>query len=120
MFLLKAVREGEKETFLNLKSYPEALLQIIDAAPECRVVILDPIKAYSGGVNVNDESEVRDFLKPITDILEERQVTLIAMLHNNKNEGIGAIHRIAGSGAWVQVARSVWHVIEDKEDSTRR
>jgi len=82
------------------------------------VVILDPISSFLGGKDTNSESVVRpalEFLK----LLENQKVTSLLIRHTNKGETQTNFDKVAGSGAWVQVVRSLLLVAKDSEERNK-
>ena len=82
------------------------------------VVILDPISSFLGGKDTNSESVVRpalEFLKS----LESLKVTSLLIRHTNKGETQNNFDKVAGSGAWVQVVRSLLLVAKDSEERNK-
>ena len=82
------------------------------------VVILDPISSFLGGKDTNSESVVRpalEFLKS----LESLKVTSLLIRHTNKGETQTNFDKVAGSGAWVQVVRSLLLVAKDSEERNK-
>ena len=82
------------------------------------VVILDPISSFLGGKDTNSESVVRpalEFLKS----LENIKVTSLLIRHTNKGETQTNFDKVAGSGAWVQVVRSLLLVAKDSEERNK-
>jgi hypothetical protein len=95
------------------------LEETIDAIGDVALVIIDPITAYMGvgQVSLNSQSDVRGFLKPISDMSSRCNVAVVAVAHLNKNtSGSSAQNAISGSGAQVAASRSAMIVIPDKDD----
>jgi hypothetical protein len=55
-----------------------------------------------------DEQEVRATLSPLQEIAQGLDVAIIGVMHLNKKEGLSAIHRVGGAGAFIGVARASW------------
>ena len=100
----------------DLKALEEAIKQ----TPNCRLVIVDPITAYCGGVDSHKNAEVRGLFAPLSDLAERHGVAILAVTHLNKSTGGSAIYRTMGSVAYTAAARTVWCVIKDKDDPQRR
>lgn len=89
--------------------------------PQIRLIVVDPIAAFTSGMkNPFDAGEVRGAMAPVIDLLSRHNVAMVALMHLNKAEGMSALNRFSGSGAWTQVARSVWFIDRDQEESMRR
>ena len=87
-----------------------------------RVLIADPIPAYLGrGVNDNRNSDLRAILEPFVDLLDELGVALIGVTHLNKStDHKTPTHKILGSVAYANLARTVHCTYRDPEDTERR
>jgi putative DNA primase/helicase len=96
------------------------LCQELDRRPETRLIIIDPVTAYLGGGNGNNNAEVRSLLTPLSQLAQERQVAVVAITHLNKNSGGKAMYRAMGSLAFVAAARAAWGVVRDPHDAERR
>jgi archaellum biogenesis ATPase FlaH len=63
-------------------------------------VVIDPLSSFVGrGFNLNDEVEARRFLKHLTDVCKETNVTFTACRHLNKREDASPGKRAMGSTA---------------------
>lgn len=87
-----------------------------------RVLIADPVPAYLGrGVNDHRNNEVRAVLEPFVDLLDELGVALIAITHLNKStDQKTPTHKILGSVAYANLARTVHCTYRDPDDAERR
>lgn len=87
-----------------------------------RVLVADPLPAYLGrGVNDHRNNEVRAVLEPFVDLLDELGVALIAITHLNKStDQKTPTHKILGSVAYSNLARTVHCTYRDPEDAERR
>jgi hypothetical protein len=86
----------------------------------CRLVVIDPVTAYLGGVDSHKNAEIRGLLAPLGAIAERHRVAMVAVTHLNKSGGGPAIYRAMGSLAFAAAARAAWAVSKDKDDSRRR
>jgi hypothetical protein len=105
---------------LNVHTDIGPIKGFLDNHPDCRAIFLDPITEYVGDINLNSTSEVRHALGPLIQLAADRDFTLIGIGHLNKRQDLSSIYRTAGSGGFVQQARSVWRVFEDKDDPETR
>ena len=77
-----------------------------------RVVFVDPLGDWWGAHDSHKEQEARAALQPLLALCHELGVTVVLVLHNNKNlEAVGA-KKISGSAAIVHVARHVLQCLE--------
>lgn len=81
------------------------------------VVILDPIQAYIGSVNMNAAVEVRNALKPLKILAEKYNCAIILIMHLNKNNDSNkATNRVMGSVDFTSACRSVILVAKNPDD----
>ena len=97
-----------------------ALESTIEGTPGCRLVVIDPITAYLGGVDSHKNAELRGLLAPLSDLAGRHRVAVVTVTHLNKNAGGPAIYRSMGSLAFTAAARAVWAVTKDQDDPRRR
>lgn len=74
-----------------------------------RLLILDPIKATTGGMDTDRERGVRPLLGGLAALAQGHGVTTVAATHFKKGAGAEefAAWKVSGSPAWTQVPRSV-------------
>jgi putative DNA primase/helicase len=120
VLICSGVRVGESHRGLDLNYHLEALERFLDDVPDTRLVALDPVTAYLGQTNANSNAEVRATLGPLADLAARRKVTIIGINHHNKRQDLSYMYRGLGSTGFVAQARSVWAVIEDKDDPETR
>lgn len=106
--------------FFDLKRCMPALEDAVEKTGDVRLIILDPIAAYMGDINSNDNAEVRGVLSPLADFAAKHRIAVLGIHHLNKNTNVEAAYRIMGSVAFVAASRTVWYVLVDKEDEERR
>lgn len=114
--ILTGVRDGQQRKGFDLNQHLQALERVLDAMPDLRLLILDPITAYMGKTNSNSNAEVRVTLDPVTELAARRKITIMGVNHHNKRQDLNYIYRGLGSMGFVGVARSSWAVVVDKED----
>lgn len=86
----------------------------------CKLVVIDPVSAYTGKIDSHNNSEVRGMLAPLAKLAEARRVCVLMVHHLNKGQGQGALHRVMGSVAWGAAARVVLSFSKDQDDPARR
>jgi putative DNA primase/helicase len=87
---------------------------------DVRLVIIDPITAYLGGVDTHRNSDVRGVLGMVAEMAARRGVAVVAISHWNKS-GVGtAVNRVTGSGAFTAAVRAAFMVAKDPDDDERR
>lgn len=92
-----------------------AALEMID---DCRMIVFDPLPDYIAA-DENKSAEVRAALVPLARLAQERNVAVVAVLHQNKKNDLTTVQRIAGSGAFVQIARVVLAIGIHPEDASK-
>ena len=107
---------GTSEMF-NIQTYLDCLNSHLDDMPDCRLMVFDPITAYLGKCDANDNAQVRSVLLGLQDLAARRKITIIGISHLSKKVDIGVIHRVLGSTGFVAAARSVWAVAIEKDDT---
>ncbi len=120
VLVCSGVHAGEKHGGFDLSQHAEALEQFLDDMSDLRLIVLDPVTAYLGQTNANSNAEVRNVLSPLAELAARRQVTIIGVNHHNKRQDLSFMYRGLGSTGFVAQARSVWVVIEDKDDPETR
>lgn len=84
------------------------------------LVILDAAKSVmSSKLNDNSDTDVRQYLEPMSGIATRTGVTFVGLGHHtSKKESLDPGKLLMGSAAWSQVPRSVLAIVEDKERGT--
>ena len=95
------------------------LAYLLDAHPDCRLIVIDPVSAYLGGASEFSNAQVQDVLTPLAQLAHVRNIAVVLVAHLRKKPGV-ALHRTAGSLAFVSVARSAWTIVKDPENANRR
>lgn len=123
---IKAIREFDTETdqvtarSLSLRKDLAHIDAELDALPNCRLLIIDPISAYLDGTDSHNNADVRGLLAPLADLASKHQVAVIAVTHLNKGGSSSPLYRAMGSLAFVAAARAVFGVAKDEENPARR
>lgn len=88
----------------------------LDTVTDCRLVVFDPLPDYLAA-DENSSREVRAALMPLARLAQERNIAVVAVLHQNKKNDLTTVQRIAGSGAFVQIARIVLAIGTHPDDA---
>jgi putative DNA primase/helicase len=91
------------------------LRNLLEAMPDCRLVVIDPINAYLGSSN----ADVQALLYTLTTIARERDVAVLIVSQLRKKDG-AAVYRAMGSVAFVAAARASWAICKDPENDRKR
>ncbi|MCB9845306.1 MAG: AAA family ATPase [Phycisphaeraceae bacterium] len=97
-----------------------ALDAAVESVGDCRLVVIDPVTAYLGGVDSHKNAEIRGLLAPLGELAMRHRVAVVAVTHLNKAGGGPAIYRAMGSLAFAAAARAAWAVSKDRADPMRR
>jgi len=98
----------------------DMLRSTLDNAPNPKLVIVDPYTAYMGKSDSNSNTEVRSFLRPLSETAVDYNISVLGITHLNKNQDLSAEFRILGSVGQQNAARMVWLVALDPDDLDRR
>ncbi len=85
-----------------------------------KLLIIDTLSAYMGGVDTHRDADVRRVLSPLADLARETNVTILGLRHLNKDESGRAIYRGQASIGFTAQARAVWMVVRDPDDDEHR
>lgn len=127
-------RTGAQAAF-SLATDIDALAKILDARPDVKLVVIDPITSYvfsksvtgrERAIDTHNAAELRSVIDPLVHQIAHRyRVTILGITHFMKDSGRSLLHRIMGSAAWAQAARAALacvehpdNVAEDDEDAT--
>jgi putative DNA primase/helicase len=108
------------ERAVNLADDLPALSAAIRATPGCRLVVIDPVSAYTGKVDSHVNAETRGLLAPLANLASDLGVAVVLVTHLNKSAGGKALYRAIGSIAFAAAARAAFAVAKDRDDPARR
>ncbi len=118
---IRAVHDGrESRRAFDLSRDLPALEAAIPLVESCRLVVIDPVTAYLGGVDSHKNAEIRGLLAPLGELATRHRVAVVAVTHLNKSGGGPAIYRAMGSLAFAAAARAAWAVSKDKDEPRQR
>jgi hypothetical protein len=81
--------------------------------PNTIAVIIDPVASYATKIDSHNTADVRTLCTPIAKLAERYNLAVIMVCHFNKSVNSGPENRITGAAGWRDMARAVWHVVED-------
>lgn len=110
-FVEGAKRPNDPEVRLDLDI--PGIESLLDTKPNVRLLIIDPISNYLGGVSMVAEQEVRSILIPLKRLADRKNIAVIIVMHLNKKSELEAISRVGGAMAFIGVARCSWLFIRD-------
>lgn len=103
------VTEDGQTAKLNLPVDTHTLPQLAASfTPGVAVLMLDPVLSFiDDNISTNRAQELRTALEPLVRAAEDARMSVIGLVHFNKSTEVDVNSMIAGSRAWVEVARSV-------------
>ena len=114
-----AEKNGQERSF-RLDKDLLVLRERLEACPDVRLVIIDPLSNYYGAKSGNSEQEVRSILMPLSKLAQEFNVSIVTVMHNSKTQGRSAMHKTIGAVGNAGVARMGWTFVRDPENSDHK
>jgi putative DNA primase/helicase len=113
--------QSASEKMLALSTDLAALLTAARTIKDLALIVIDPITNYLGaGVKMNQEEDVRAVLMPLALGAKDLCITALTVGHFNKREhGTESLQRIMGAAAFHGVARFIYLVGADPEDTDK-
>ncbi len=96
-----------------------ALEDMLTQKPDVRLIIVDPVSAFMGTIDSNNNAEVRGLLSPLAALASRHHVAILCVSHLRKSAGV-AVHRAISSIAFAAAARACLAVAVDPSDPERR
>ena len=87
---------------------------------DCRLILIDPISSYLGGIDDYRNADLRMVLSPLSDMAERLRAAVVMVSHLSKGTGSNGKHRVMGSIAYVGVCRANFLFVRDPTDPTGR
>ena len=109
------IREDKKRLTFSDERIREAILRT-----GAKLLILDPVSAYIGNVNMNAANEVRPQFSCLAQVAKDTGCAIVAISHMNKAEGLKALYRVTGSVDISGSVRSVMMLLRDPEEQDKR
>lgn len=110
------VRADRSEREVRLDADSKKIKGTLLTNPAIRLVVVDPVTDNLGKVEMYKEQEIRAVLRP----LRWKDAAVILVVHLNKKEGLAAIHRVGGAGAFIGLARASWLFATNPETKQRQ
>lgn len=111
-------KDGER-TF-DLTKDVERLGALIEELEDVKVIMVDPITAYCGSTDSNNNADMRALLAPLAAMAAKYNVAVLLVTHLNKSQGQDILARVIGSIGLVAAARAGFVVSKDQQDPNRR
>ena len=85
------------------------------------LVVIDPIMSFlSGKHDSHRDQDVRRALTPLVELAQRTGCAVLAVMHQNKRQGVAAMYRAGGSIGFIGLARLVMMLGKDPDDPDRR
>lgn len=110
--------DDDQPAAVILERHIGELRAALEAVEDCRLIVFDPLPDYIAA-DENKSTEVRAALVPLARLAQEKNVAVVAVLHQNKKNDLTTVQRIAGSGAFAQIARVVLSIGTHPEDADK-
>jgi AAA domain len=118
--IIEAIRDKRGDRFFNLKTDLKALDAKLAATPEAKLVIIDPIPAYLGNTDSNNNADVRRVLAPLAKLAADHGVAVDSVTHLSKGPSPDPLTRVIGSIAFIAAVRTAFLVAADRANPERR
>jgi hypothetical protein len=111
--IIEAISDKRRERSFSLKSDLEALSAALTARPDVKLIIIDPISAYLGGIDSHNNSDVRGLIAPLAKLAADHGAAVVSVTHLNKGQSDDPVARIMGSTAFIAAVRTAFLVQQD-------
>lgn len=120
--VMAGVKYEDRLHAVRLDRDMDALIRAAHAVPNLRLVVVDPVSAYMGKADSNNNAEVRALLHELSLFAERAGVAVVCVTHLNKADQNPrkAVYRAMGSLAFTAAARMVWMVSRHPDDPDKR
>jgi len=105
--VIRHVAHAGTERSLSIRQDIKELRKAIDKLPLLRAIIIDPLVTALGTNNTASDVTVRSALGPLLKLADERNFSVIGVVHLSKSETRTLTKRVHGSTGFVNSARSV-------------
>ena len=120
--VINNIEHQDEEFVLQEMNLLEELINKIERERgPVRMVVFDPITAFTGKIDENKNNQVRSILAPLMRLTDLKKFACIGVIHPKKGATLSgtAAEGVAGSSGYVNAARRVWQVFYDKENAVR-
>lgn len=108
---------SEEKEFLDLS---DSRIEEAIVATGAKLLIIDPLQAYLGDIDMNNCIAVRNKLKRVVKLAQDYKIAVILIGHLNKAQGQNSIYRTIGSADFAAVVRSILVVGRHKDNPSIR
>jgi hypothetical protein len=100
----------------NLREDVARLEREIIRRGDVRLVIIDPISAYMGETDSNNNADMRGVLAPLAAMAAKHGVAVVLVTHMNKSKDQEPVARVIGSIGLIAAARAGYAVVKDQKE----
>ncbi len=93
---------------------------VIAGLGDCRLLLIDPVTAYLGGIDDHRNSDLRGLILLMKTVAEQHRTAILLVTHLSKSAVTNGKHRVMGSMAYVGACRSNVIFIRDRSDPSGR
>ena len=95
-------------------------LEYMVVSTQARLVIVDPLNAYTGNTNGYVDTQIRQVLTPLSKMAERTGAAVLLVMHLNQDTSLPALYRFQGSIGYLGAVRSAMVVARDTQDPEKR
>ncbi len=104
------VQRGDEREFLTLTQHLDEVVRELERV-ETTLLVVDPIKAFTSGVDTHKEADVRSLMLRLREAAKNTGCAILAVDHLNKRSGeLNSHYRFGGSLAFVAAVRAAMMV----------
>jgi hypothetical protein len=96
------------------------LTEALDALPDCRLVIIDPLPAYLASFKPNERDQIRESLTALTTLAERSGASIVAVTHRDPALAAPPMNSDNPLAALAAMARAIYLLERDPLDRRRR
>lgn len=104
---------NEKERFVT---FDDVRIAETIKATNCKLLVLDPLSAYIGDVNMNVSNKVRMQFRPLINVANETGCAIVIIAHLNKSRSANPMENSSGSGDIIGAVRSALVIAQDPDN----
>jgi putative DNA primase/helicase len=119
-FLPSQIKENGEPVTMHLKRHISFIEEKIIQKGNVKLLVVDPLESFLGGIDSNKSIEMRDALMPLSNMAERLNVAVLLIDHTRKSEEGGALERQIGSRAKTGIVRSIMCFIPDPDNKEIR
>lgn len=102
--------------FTTLDTGLDVLARALRSVDRPRMVVIDPITAYMGRLDANNNSEVRGLMSRLSNLARRFRVAIVLVSHLNKDSGnTRTVYRTMGALSFCAAARCVYFVKKEAQ-----